>query len=228
MVQFKNLISDPDNRRVRERIFIDGETIKVFEPSKEEINKIFDMQEKFIDKKNPNRLSLSGKDVVDLFKLLTDIEGINDLTDEEIDKVIENPSMALINAQHAIEGIVTEVYKMVILSMKNRMLETDLRMISAQTSQEVMERTLDLAKKDGKSKEYADKVEKAKAKVLEFKKAQDESGKDISLEAVKNSEKAREASVEALNAAPKPFKQIEKHSNVLSQFRDTFGETKED
>lgn len=213
MVQFKDLANKIGEREVREVIFAKGETIKVFEPDKEDIKKIFDLQEKFIDTENPERLQLTGGDVVELFSILTDIEGLDDLTNEEVQMVVDNPSLALLQAQHVIEGIVTEVYKMVILSVKNQILETDLNLETAKTSNEVMERTLGLAQREGVSKEYAEKVEKAKAKILEFKKLQDEEPKE-------EMNKSEEIVI--------PTKQIDKHANVLAQFQNTFGEVQDE
>lgn len=215
MVQFKDLANKAENRKVRELIFANGETVKVFEPSQEDIKKIFDLQEKFINEDNPERLSLTSNDVIYLFSLLTDIEGLEDLTDEDIQEVTDNPSMALLQAQNVIEGIVIEVYKMVILSVKNRILETDLNLEQAKTTQEVMERTLGLAQRDGKTKEYADKVEKAKAKVLEFRKSQE-------IKWDEDEEPADE------KETPQNVKPIEKHANQLASFRQTFGETSEE
>ena len=208
MVQFKDLINKQNDRDVREVVFAKGETIKVFEPAKDDIEKIYSLQESFIDENNPQRLVLTGKDVIGLFEMLTDIQGLEDLTEEEINEVIENPSMALIQTQHIIEGIVTEVYKMVILSIKNRILETDLNLETAKTSNELMERTLGLAQRDGTSKEYADKVEKAKAKIIQLQNKQDE----VSVETVTS----------------EPVEQIGKHDSILNQYTSTFGEVEDE
>lgn len=213
MVQFKDLANKKGKERdVREVIFAKEETIKVFEPDKEDIEKIFALQEKFIDEENPQRLKLSGEDIINLFSMLTDIEGLDNITDEEVEDVINNPSIALLNAQHVIEGIVTEVYKMVILSVKNQILETDLRVESAKTSNELMERTLDLAKRDGTTKEHAKKVEKAKEKLAKLQDLRDE-------EAVEETEE---------EVVEKDIPQIGKHANVLAQYRNTFGDSEED
>ena len=208
MVQFKDLINKQNDRDVREFVFAKGETIKVFEPAKDDIEKIYSLQESFIDENNPQRLVLTGKDVIGLFEMLTDIQGLEDLTEEEINEVIENPSMALIQTQHIIEGIVTEVYKMVILSIKNRILETDLNLETAKTSNELMERTLGLAQRDGTSKEYADKVEKAKAKIIQLQSKQDE----VVVETVTS----------------EPVEQIGKHDSILNQYTSTFGEVEDE
>lgn len=208
MVQFKDLANKKGEREVREVIFAKGETIKVFEPDKEDIEKIFALQEKFIDEQNPQRLKLTGEDIIDLFSMLTDIEGLEDLTDEEVEEVIDNPSIALLNAQHVIEGIVTEVYKMVILSVKNQILETDLRLESAKTSKELMERTLDLAHRDGTTKEYAQKVEDAKGKLAKLQKLKEETETE---EENSDSEKPQ-----------KGTSAIGKHANVLSQYQSAF------
>lgn len=215
MVKFKDLSNgSQENRGVREVIFANGDTITVFEPDKQDIDKVFALQEKYIDEENPEKLSLTGKDIIELFGILTDVEGLDELTEEEVNEVIDNPSIALLQAQNVIEGIVTEVYKMVILSLKNHILETELNMESARTTSEIMEKTLKLAQRNGQSKEYAKKVEKAKKKVVSLQQKQKEN---------EEKEATEEQPVEK-----KEVKQIDNHSTVLGQFRNVFGDTEDE
>lgn len=209
MVLLKDLANRKGNREVREVIFAKDETITVYEPDKENIEEIFALQERFINGDNPERLQLSGRDVVNLFAMLTDIGGLDDLTDEEIDDIIDNPSMALIQVQKVIEGIVIEVYKMVVLSIQNEVLLSDVKLETARSQNELLERTKLMAQRDGKNKEYADKIDKAKAKVLELQKM----------------EQAPEKTEEQ---KPVETKQISKHATVLSQYQNTFGDVEDE
>lgn len=216
MVQFKDLANTKGKRKIREIIFAEGETIRVFEPDEDDIRKIVEMQEDFMNEENPERLQLGGREVIKMFSMFTDIEGFDDLTDEEIEHVTNNPSIALFQAQHAIEGIVTEVYKMVILSMKNRILETDLRLESSKVSKEVLERQLRLTEKDGTNPELVAKIDEARKKLAEVQSQHDEA-RGLESEEEEKSE-------------PKPkveTKQIGKHDNVLAMYRSTFGEPEE-
>lgn len=216
MVYFKDLANKKGEREIRELVFAKGETIKVFEPDMDDIEKILEIQERFIDSENPENINLDGEEVIELFKILTDIKGLDDLTEEEIEEVIDNPSIALLNTQNVVEGIVTEIYKMVILSIKNRILETDLNIQSAKTSDELMERTLDMARRDNTAKEHAKKVDEAAEKVAKLHAAREEAEG----EATKSTEETDKKPAE-------PTKQIGKHANVLAQYRQSFGEESE-
>lgn len=217
MVQLKDLANRKGNREVREVIFVKDETITVYEPDKDNIEEIFALQERFIDGENPERLQLTGRDVVGLFSMLTDIKGLNDLSDDEIEDIVNNPSMALIQVQKVIEGIVIEVYKMVILSIQNEVLLADIKMETAKSQSELLERTKVLAQRDGKTKKYADNIDKAKAKVLQLQKLEQEQ------EVVE--EVAEET---AVVEKPNNVKQIGKHANVLAQYQNTFGEVEDE
>ena len=176
MVKFKDLANDKKNRKIRELVFIGGETIKVFEPSESDVEAIVALQEKFVGGANEEdgsvNLTVTGYDLIKvLFPLLTDVEGIDELSEKEIEFVVENPSLAFLQANHVIEGIVTEVYKTTILAAKNRLLETDFRIESSKANSEILERTLGLAEKENKTTpimkkiaEAADKYEQAVAK----------------------------------------------------------------
>lgn len=178
MVKFKDLANDKKNRKIRELVFIGGETIKVFEPSESDVEAIIALQEKFVGGANEEdgsvTLAVTGYDLIRvLFPLLTDVEGIDELTDEDVAFVVENPSLAFLQANHVIEGIVTEVYKTTILAAKNRLLETDFRIESSKANSEILERTLGLAEKENKTApilkkiaDAADKLEQAVAKDL--------------------------------------------------------------
>lgn len=178
MVKLSDLTNNQNKRKVRDIVTIGGDTIRVFEPSKSDIQRIIELQEAIVkegkesEKENNEetvQVKSSGSETIRvLFPLLTDIEGIDELTDEEIDEVVENPSLAFLQVNHIIEGIVTEIWKMVILEARNRVLETDFKIESTKAMREMNEKTLGLLEREGKGDliekldEARDKYEKAK------------------------------------------------------------------
>ena len=214
MVQFSELMNHKKNRQVREVVFVKGESIHIYEPSKEDVEIIVGLQERFAKSdKDKTKISVTGEDLVSiLFPLLTNVEGMEKLSKEEIAEIVDNPSLALTQASHVIEGIVTEVYKMTILSARNRILETDFRMESVRTTSEIVEKALGLANRDGKTGQLLDKIKTATEKV--------ESLKDVR-------EKRDNQSV--LTPQPVDLKvdntpKLSKHSTTLAQFKNTFSE----
>lgn len=209
MVQFIDLMNKKENRQVREIVFIKGETIRVFEPSKDDIDAIIALQGEFIKELEDggSKISITGEQIIKtLFPLLTDVSGMDELSNEEIDEVIQNPSLALLQASHAIEGIVTEVYKMTILSARNRLLESDLALEDARTTNEMLVKILGLAEREGKTKQMVDNIKKA-SEGLELAK-----------------EKALATKDSQVKEFASNVTHIDKNANTLSKFKQTFGE----
>ena len=214
MVQFSELMNHKKNRQVREVVFVKGESIHIYEPSKEDVEIIVGLQERFAKSdKDKTKISVTGEDLVSiLFPLLTNVEGMEKLSKEEIAEIVDNPSLALTQASHVIEGIVTEVYKMTILSARNRILETDFRMESVRTTSEIVEKALGLANRDGKTGQLLDKIKTATEKV----------------ESLKDVREKREVET-IFTAQPVDLKvdntpKLSKHSTTLAQFKNTFSE----
>lgn len=213
MVQFIELMNKKDNREVREVAFVKGETIRVFEPSLDDVNAIIEMQGDFVKELEDGnaKISIQGDSLIKrLFPLLTDIEGVEDLSDEEIMEVADNPSVAMLQASHAIEGIITEVYKMTVLSARNRLLESDLALEDARMTNEMLTKMMGLAERDSKTKEKMDKI------------------KNIS----EDIEKMKSENVSLKGEAPAPsalsnITRIDKNANILSGFKQTFDEPEE-
>lgn len=164
MAKFIDLKNDPANRKVRDVIMSSGETINVYEPTRDQVMEILSFQEKWI---KGSDLVISGIELIKIiFPMLTDIEGIEELTNDEIVSVVDNPTIAMVQVQHEIETIITEVYKTVILSTRRDLLETDFQVEAYKASEEAMARSLSLAAKNNKKTEFLDKL-KEKAKEFE-------------------------------------------------------------
>lgn len=165
MVQFGNLVNDQQNRKIREVITSSGETIHVYEPSLDDIEYIVEMQEKTFDSAT-NEVKVSGIEMVRiLFPRLTNIEGLEEMTDEEVGYIIDNPTVALIQVQHVVEIIITEVYKTVILSAKKSLLEMDFEVESYKAEAGMINQVLAHAGKEGKGRELMNKIETQSAEL---------------------------------------------------------------
>lgn len=223
MVQFLDLMNKHEDRKVRDIVEYKGEFIRVFEPSKLDIDKIIDMQSDFVKTyndetdKEKKELDISGQQLVrDFFPMLTDIEGMEDLTDEELNEVVENPSVKLLMVSHIIEGIVTDVYKMTILSARNRILEADFKMEDARMASEMLAKIMGMAEQQPQQQKVINKVKNSQ---MALKKAK-EKEKEAELESLisEANDKAQE------NSNTLSSETISSHEAILSQFKKSFND----
>ena len=188
-------------RKIRDVVMSSGSTVNIFEPTLEEIDEILNLQDEWVSDEG---MSISGADVVKvLFPMLTDLEGIDEMTESDIQEVIDNPSNAFIQIQYHIETIITEVYKTAILKARKEILEKDLEVESYKVSEEVFDRTLSLAAKNNGTKEVFDKLQNAEE---EFKQAE-ENEKITKLEDYKAQEKDSESTLDEAQIKLAQFKE---------------------
>ena len=188
-------------RKIRDVVMSSGSTVNIFEPTLEEIDEILKLQDEWVSDEGMN---ISGADVVKvLFPMLTDLEGIDEMTESDVQEVIDNPSNAFIQIQYHIETIITEVYKTAILKARKEILEKDLEVENYKVSEEVFDRTLSLAAKNNGTKEVFDKLQNAEE---EFKKAE-ENEKITKLEDYKAQEKESESTLDEAHIKLEQFKE---------------------
>lgn len=188
-------------RKIRDVVMSSGSTVNIFEPTLEEIDEILKLQDEWVSDEGMN---ISGADVVKvLFPMLTDLEGIDEMTESDVQEVIDNPSNAFIQIQYHIETIITEVYKTAILKARKEILEKDLEVENYKVSEEVFDRTLSLAAKNNGTKEVFDKLQEAEE---EFKQAE-EKEKITKLEDYKNQEKESESTLDEAQIKLAQFKE---------------------
>lgn len=208
MANLLKLKNDPENRNIRDVVMSGGETIRVFEPSADDVSKIIEMQEKWME---GDELVINGSDIVRvLFKLLTDIEGLDELTDEEIQDVAENPSLAFIQVQDHVETIVSEVFKTVVLSARKRLLETDLEVEAYKVNEETFSRALSLAARETGTTNLLNKIEQAADGIIEA------------------GEKQKEENITALNEYKDSVQsRVDHYSKMVEERRKEFAEADE-
>ena len=188
-------------RKIRDVVMSSGSTVNIFEPTLEEIDEILKLQDEWVSDEGMN---ISGADVVKvLFPMLTDLEGIDEMTESDVQEVIDNPSNAFIQIQYHIETIITEVYKTAILKARKEILEKDLEVESYKVSEEVFDRTLSLASKNNGTKEVFDKLQNAEE---EFKQAE-ENEKITKLEDYKAQEEESKSTLDEAQIKLAQFKE---------------------
>lgn len=122
-VKISKLKNKAEKRNIREVVSVNGDIINIFEPTEEDVRQIMEYQEKYLQ---GDDFEITGAELIKVFfKLLTDIDGIDDLTDEEIDDIVENPSIAFLMVQSVIEGIILDVFRYIVSNARNEVVMAD-------------------------------------------------------------------------------------------------------
>lgn len=209
-MKLEDLKNTAEDRKIRDVVMSAGSSINVYEPTIEDIDEIIDLQKKWVENDD---MQIAGIEVIKvLFPMLTDMEGIDDMTDEEISDVVNNPTNALLQIQYHIETIITEVYKTALLKTRKEILDADLSVESYKVGEETIGRTIALSAKNNNTteKEIIKKIEKANE---EYETAVEEE-KVIKL----NNLVKEEAETK------KELTQMEK---ILAEYQDSFASTDE-
>ena len=126
MVQFNSFYNDPNNRQILEVINTPTGAVTIFEPSKDDVDKIMQLKE-MVDAFNQenadeNLLDINGTTILkELIPLLTDLEIDPDMTDEEMAQIIENPTVELSLITSVLSSVVTNIYTLMIMNFKNNL-----------------------------------------------------------------------------------------------------------
>lgn len=208
MVKFKNLYSDPENRPILNVIDSPTGKITVFEPSKDDVAKIIQMDGMIAsfnqEPSEDNMLQVDGPEILKkLIPMLTDIEIDPDMTDEEMNEVIENPTVELMQVNAILESVVTHIYQLMILSFKT---ELDLqRMVGAsyESADKAVGMLLDSASKSAEGRQLLDEINKTSKEAKET----EEKAKDSLAEKVAAAQAALAAKEDAEKAEEKPVQE---------------------
>lgn len=158
-INFKELTTAQEGRQIREIISTPQGAIEVYEPTLDNISDIIDLQRSQDFGANGGVVSFDGITVVrTLFPLLTNID-MGDLTDEELEIVIDNPSIHLLIAQQIVAQIVAESNKLYAERVKTELMNTESTLAQVELMNTIPQMIVETAKRDGKVSELVEKVE---------------------------------------------------------------------
>ncbi|HFI0463203.1 TPA: hypothetical protein ACGO1T_000547 [Streptococcus suis] len=211
-VLLNKLINKPENRQIRKIINVAGESIKVFNPTREDVERIVDVQERWINSDN-SEVTISGEDMVRiLFPMLTDIEGFENLSDSEVAEISNNPSMLYMQLQFEIEGIILDVYNTLLAAHKRHIKYLDLE-VGLQTD---AVNALNEMFANAPAKEQ-EKIKDQLAEIEEFKSDQLKLVIDNTLDTVESSEEESETNTKLSS---------NKYEDKLESYKTNFKDTK--
>lgn len=121
MVKLKDLQASKE-RVVREIVQTPTGTINIFEPNVEDFDKILTVQrEKGV--KDGDTVDFDGAVVIrEIFPILTDLE-LGELTDEEIEEILAEPSIYLLATQNYVSQIITEINSLFMQRIKTELMQ---------------------------------------------------------------------------------------------------------
>lgn len=219
-VQAKNLISRKGNRAIRKSVFTsNGDSIIIYEPTREDIAKIMEMQERWVQNQTADGLEFEPDQyqvIRELFPLLTDIEGLEELTDEEIQELDENPNILFMQAAQVVQQIIAEVFSLIVLNYDKSIAESEAIIATNNSVLNTIQNTVIQASIEAGDPTLFDKINEEVEK--EYEKG--------SLESLRSelaqTEKDLEAEKKMITVAPQDRKVD--HVAKLAEFRKAFEE----
>lgn len=219
-VQAKNLISRKGNRAIRKSVFTsNGDSIIIYEPTREDIAKIMEMQERWVQNQTTDGLEFEPDQyqvIRELFPLLTDIEGLEELTDEEIQELDENPNILFMQAAQVVQQIIAEVFSLIVLNYDKSIAESEAIIATNNSVLNTIQNTVIQASIEAGDPTLFDKINEEVEK--EYQKG--------SLESLRSelaqTEKDLEAEKKMITVAPQDRKVD--HIAKLAEFRKAFEE----
>ena len=210
MVQFRALRNNKENRRVRDVIIASGLTINVYEPSIDDVNKILDLQERWVSVDDPQARQVSGVDMVrELFPILSDVEGIDELTDEEVQEIADEPIVAYIQLQTVIETVLSEIFQTHVLVARKRLVDANYNYEAEKVNRDAFNTAMSLEIKNTGATDIVDKINKMTEEIEGKVKDQEV---EVSNERVIQLEKVKEETDKKING-------VKEYNNLLADYR---------
>lgn len=186
-INFLKLKNDKNNRNIRAVIMNGSHHINVYEPTPQDIDVILEAQEQWVSLESG--VNVEPSDLVrKLFPMLTDIEGIDELSDDEINDILDNPTIALLSVKLEIESILSEVYRLIAVRARKMLQDSDFEMEAMLINKESQDRTLSLAMKYGDTPELANKIKALNDELTALSQENELTKEDIQAIVAKHSE----------------------------------------
>lgn len=167
MVQFNNLKNVEEEKKIIATIQSPTGPINIFEPTADDTAAIMNMNE-LVDYFNTDHdsdddvIPITGVRVVrDLYPRLTDIEGFDDLSDEDIQQVIDNPTQALMTVNAYINQLIYRTYTLMVLTYKNNLYLQHMENLVADVSDETMNMIVEAASKTDEGRDAIEGLSKS-------------------------------------------------------------------
>lgn len=157
VVLLSQLKNDPEQRTIRAVIPTKNEQIIVYEPTKQDVSDILDLKDMLAEFNNgmaTGELEVSGQTIMrELIPMLTNMEIDEGMSDEEMQNIIDNPSLPLLQVTHILKGIITEILTILIIATTNDTKSESLADYVDDMQEALADTTVNRLAKDDKNKE---------------------------------------------------------------------------
>lgn len=155
-------------KKIRERIATPTGTIEVYEATLEVADKILEIERnRGVDFGSDSVVTFDEMSVLkELFPLLTNIE-TGDLSDEELNEIIANPSLHLLIAQNLVAQIISEVNKLYAENVKTEIASAESAISQAELISTIPTMLIEGAKRNGEH-DIVRKIDQAEKEIDEI------------------------------------------------------------
>lgn len=170
MVQFKSLINEESNKKIIATIQSPTGPINIFEPTASDVAAIMNMhelvdyfnRENDLKDKEDTEIPITGIRVVrELYPLLTDITDFDDLSDEEIQQVIDNPTEALMTVNAYVNRVIYRTYTLMILTYMSNLQLQHMENLVADVNEKTLDMIVESASKTDEGREALENLKKS-------------------------------------------------------------------
>jgi len=184
-VYISGLTTPKDQRKVREYINTPQGAIEIYEPTLDDVNAIIDIQRGTGFDFNSSFVEFDENVLLtQIFPLLTNIE-IEDLSAEELQKIIDNPSIHLMIAQNIIAQIISEANKLYAENLKAELASAETALAQSDLVNSIPHIINEHAKRDDSIREALEEIDAKSNEVLDLLDNLDEEEKEPEQEEVK-------------------------------------------
>ncbi|MED3440163.1 hypothetical protein P4393_11900 [Bacillus subtilis] len=154
-------------KQIRELINTPQGTIEVYEPNIDDIERIIEIYRGNGFNVEENVATFDGVQVLkEFFPLLTNID-FGNTSDEEIQEIVENPSVHFLIVQQVIAQIVAESIKLYSQRVKTELMKSDSMMAQMELIEAIPSLIVEQAKRDGKVSDLLENVMKVEEELQE-------------------------------------------------------------
>lgn len=187
-IQLSNLTVNPDLKKVREYINTPQGSIEVYEPTLETVNKILEIQQESGFDFASEIVSFDEQVLLtQIFPLLTNIE-TGDLPEEEIQKIIDNPSIHLLITQNVVAQIISEANKLYAERLKAELASAETVLAQSDLISNIPSIITEHAKRNPEVANELKKIDDMQAQVEQMIADEEEKKQDVATESTNDTQ----------------------------------------
>lgn len=182
-INITSLTTPTEERKIREYINTPQGAIEIYEPTLDDVNSIIEIQRESGFDFNSEFLDFDGVVLLTkIFPLVTNIE-TGDLPDEEIQKIIDNPSIHLLIAQNIVAQIISEANKLYAQHLKAELASAETALAQADLVSSIPQIINEHAKRDENVAEALKEIAQLSDEILDIQSEEEAEAEEVNQDA---------------------------------------------